>query len=384
MGFCLRFGICALPEGTFACLRLELWRFAMSEFCLLSRSRQITDYSCGASALRIVLCYWGRDVDEAELMELLHTNAEVGTNPEDIVNGARSLGFDAQLFENLTLDQLERLTADGNPVIALGQMWRSEREFDRPLEDVWDNGHYVVVLGVDKDYVYLQDPYIQMGKVFASRKSFEDHWHQVMGGNLEKNPKLIHLGIVVRGKRPTKPKVDSSPDVPELDFSKFGSFNLIVTEFDRYLLPFDFLDEVQSIWKDGNVRPNAFIVLRRDRDGNLSGMEGSQLEQGDEIVAMTAAMAAITDCSLGSPEQARASALAAAKSAIEGDFGLPAEELKRIAEKLPPNHSAVIGIFENVWERKLRDVAKRHGGRVINQQLMSSEDIAKAAAGGAS
>ena len=356
----------------------------MSQFRILNRSRQITDYSCGASALRIVLSYWGRDVDEAQLMELLHTNSEVGTNPEDIVNGACSLGFDAQVVENLTLDQLERLTADGNPVIALGQMWRSEREFDRPLEDVWDNGHYVVVLGVDKDYVYLQDPYIQMGKVFASRKSFEDHWHQVMGGNLEKNPKLIHLGIVVRGKRPTKPKVDSSPDVPELDFSKFGSFNLIVTEFDRYLLPFDFLDEVQSIWKDGNVRPNAFIVLRRDRDGNLSGMEGSQLEQGDEIVAMTAAMAAITDCSLGSPEQARASALAAAKSAIEGDFGLPAEELKRIAEKLPPNHSAVIGIFENVWERKLRDVAKRHGGRVINQQLMSSEDIAKAAAGGAS
>jgi predicted double-glycine peptidase len=356
----------------------------MSEFRLLSRSRQITDYSCGASALRIVLSYWGRDVDEAELMELLHTNAEVGTNPEDIVNGARSLGFDAQLFENLTLDQLERLTADGNPVIVLGQMWRSEREVDRPLEDVWDNGHYVVVLGVDTDYVYLQDPYIQMGKAFATRKSFEDHWHQVMGGNLGKNRKLIHLGIVIRGKRSAKTKIDSSPGVPELDFSKFGSFNLIVTEFDRYLLPFDFLDEVQSIWKDGNVRPNAFIVLRRDRDGNLSGMEGSRLEQGDEIVAMTAAMAAITDCSLGSPEQARASALAAAKSAIEGDFGLPAEELKRIAEKLPPNHSAVIGIFENVWERKLRDVAKRHGGRVINQQLMSSEDLAKAAAGGAS
>jgi predicted double-glycine peptidase len=356
----------------------------MSEFRLLSRSHQITDYSCGASALRIVLSYWGRDVDEAELMELLHTNAEVGTNPEDIVNGARSLGFDAQLFENLTLDQLERLTADGNPVIVLGQMWRSERELARPLEDVWDNGHYVVVLGVDTDYVYLQDPYIQMGKAFATRKSFEDHWHQVMGGNLGKNRKLIHLGIVIRGKRPAKTKIDSSPDAPELDFSKFGSFNLIVTEFDRYLLPFDFLDEVQSIWKDGNVRPNAFIVLRRDRDGNLSGMEGSRLEQGDEIVAMTAAMAAITDCSLGSPEQARASALAAAKSAIEGDFGLPAEELKRIAEKLPPNHSAVIGIFENVWERKLRDVAKRHGGRVINQQLMSSEDLAKAAAGGAS
>ena len=116
------------PERDICMSTAGIVEIAMSEFRLLSRSRQITDYSCGASALRIVLSYWGRDVDEAELMELLHTNAEVGTNPEDIVNGARSLGFDAKLFENLTLDQLERLTADGTPVIVLGQMWRSERE----------------------------------------------------------------------------------------------------------------------------------------------------------------------------------------------------------------------------------------------------------------
>jgi hypothetical protein len=35
-------------------------------------------------------------------------------------------------------------------VIALAQVWLSEREPDRPdrpFEDVWDNGHYVVVLG---------------------------------------------------------------------------------------------------------------------------------------------------------------------------------------------------------------------------------------------
>ena len=46
--------------------------------------------------------------------------------------------------------------------------------------------------------------------------------------------------------------------------------------------------------------------------------------------------------------------------------------------KLPANHSAVIAIFENVWEREFRNVAERYGGRVINQQLMSSQDVAKA------
>jgi predicted double-glycine peptidase len=356
----------------------------MSQFRLLNRSRQITDYSCGASALRAVLSYWGKDIDEAQLMGLLRTNSDVGTNPEDIASGARSLGFDAEVIENLALDHLERLTGDGIPVIALAQVWLSEGEPDRPLADIWDNGHYVVVLGVDSDHVYFQDPFIQMSKAFVPRQTFEDHWHQVMGGDLERNPKLIHLGIIVRGQRPAKPKVDHKPDRSALDFSKFGSLNLIVTQFDRYLLPFDLLDEIQGIWQDGNVRPNAFIFLRRDAEGNLSGMEGSRLEKGEDIVAMNAAIAAITERSLGTPERASSSVLAAISNAAGGDFGLPADELKRIGEKLPPNHSAVIAIVENVWEQKLRDIAKRYSGRVINQQLMSSDDVAKAAGGVAS
>jgi hypothetical protein len=312
-------------------------------------------------------------------MALLNTNSEVGTNPEAIACGARSLGFDAEVIENLTLDQLERFTADGYPVIALAQVWLSERDADRSLEDIWDNGHYVVVLGVDRDHVYFQDPFIQMSKAFVPRKTFDDHWHQVMGGDLERNPKLIHVGIIVRGKRAAKPDIDSNCDLSALDFSKFGSFTLVVTQFDRYLLPFEFLDALQGIWHDGNVRPNAFIFLRRDPDGNLSGMEGSRLEDGDDILATNAAMAAITESSLGTPEKVGSSVRAAVTMAASGDFGLPASELKRIAEKLPANHSAVIGILENVWERKFRTVAECYNGRVINQQSMSPKDVAKAA-----
>jgi predicted double-glycine peptidase len=353
----------------------------MSQFRLLNRSRQITDYSCGASALRAVLSYWGRDIDEAQLMALLHTNSEVGTFPENIASGARSLGFDAKVIENLTLDQVERLTADGVPVIALAQVWLSEREPGRPLEEIWDNGHYIVVLGVDKNYVYFQDPFIQMSKAFVPRKIFEDHWHQVMGGDLERNPKLIHVGIIVRGTRRAKPDADRNHELSALDFSKFGSLNLVVTQFDRYLLPFEFLDALQGIWQDGNVRPNAFIFLRRDADGNLSGMEGSRLEDGDDILAMNAAMAAITERGLGTSEKVASSVRAAIGTAAGGDFGLPVNEVTRLAEKLPANHSAVIAIFENVWERKLRETAQRFGGRVINQQSMTPEDVAKAVGG---
>jgi hypothetical protein len=93
---------------------------------------------------------------------------------------------------------------------------------------------------------------------------------------------------------------------------------------------------------------------------------------------MNAAMAAITEHSLGTPEKVGFSVRAAITMATGGDFGLPIDELKRIAENLPANHSAIIGILENAWERDFRDIAQRYGGRMINRQLMSPEEVAKA------
>ena len=158
----------------------------MGQFRLLKKTRQITEYSCGASALQAVLSYWGKDVDERELMGLLQTSSEVGTYPEGIVQGARALGFQAEARENLTLDEVQKFTAKGHPMIALAQVWRSHRDSARPVTEDWDDGHYIVVLAVDKDYVYFEDPFVRMSKGFVPRKTFEEHWHHAMGGVSEK------------------------------------------------------------------------------------------------------------------------------------------------------------------------------------------------------
>ena len=71
----------------------------MTQFRLIKRTRQLTEYSCGASALQSVASHWGKEIDEDALMKLMGTNAEVGTFPEDMVRGARALGLDAELLE---------------------------------------------------------------------------------------------------------------------------------------------------------------------------------------------------------------------------------------------------------------------------------------------
>lgn len=341
----------------------------MSHFRLLKQTRQMTEYSCGASALQSVLNYWGSDVDEETLMTLLDTNDEVGTYPENLVTGARALGFEAEFRENVTLDQLQRYTSDGHPVIVLAQLWRSERDTPESATDEWDCGHYIVVLSVDAEHVYFQDPFIRMGKGFVPRPVFEEHWHQIMGGSaLAKSARLNHLAIFVKGARPVTPPAVSG--AASLDLAgRLGSLNAISFRFPRYLLPFDFLDELRKLFGEGLVRPDAFVLLRKDREGRISAMQGGRLEDIADIAAVNALVAVLATGGFAE-EAAGSRAKAAALAAAAGDFGLAAADLKRRAEQLAAGHSEVIVLLENRWEIKLKEITSHYGGTIASEKLV--------------
>ena len=244
----------------------------MTQFRLLKRTRQLTEYSCGASALQSVASHWGKGVDEEALMRLMGTNAEVGTFPEDMIRGARALGLDAELRENTTLDEVAGATSKGHPVIALAQLWRSEKETPVSAADEWDCGHYIVILSVDREHVYFQDPYISMGKGFVPRSTFEEHWHQIMGGSgLARSPRLMRVAIFVAGGESAMPANDAAAP-PRIDFSGLGSMSLVTVGFQRHLLPFDFLDELRG-FDEGAIRAAAFLFLRKDSEGRVSAVQ---------------------------------------------------------------------------------------------------------------
>jgi predicted double-glycine peptidase len=354
----------------------------MKNFRLLKRSRQVTEYSCGASALRSVLSYWGKEVDEHELMKLMGTTEEEGTYPENLVNAARALGFDVEGRQDLTLDEVKKFTDAGHPMIALGQVWRSQSMVAaKSLEDEWDAGHYIVVLGVDENNVYYQDPYARMCKAFLPRKLFEAHWHQVMGGDLARNPKLYHVGIFVRGKQPAPVSLAEEVNAAALDFTKLGSLNLMVTRFPGLAYPIDIMEQLKGMLDRQNVRPNAFIFLAKTKDDELFCMEGSGLTEDADAAEINAVVTAITSRMVEKQDKAAtaASMEAAVKAAAQGDFGLSHAGLQAIGSKLAPGHSALIVLFENLWERKYRALMGKLGGTVTNQRLITAEALEKTA-----
>jgi len=165
-------------------------------------TRQSTEYSCGAAAMQAVLGYWGRDIGEEDIREMLNTNEEFGTYPDDIIRVANALGLQAEYKENMSMADLENYVAQGIPVIVDCQAWRSVSQYNESWADTWYNGHWLVVIGIDENNVTLEDPYILGDRGLMSREEFLARWHNVRGLDETDTGKQIHMGIAVRGEQP--------------------------------------------------------------------------------------------------------------------------------------------------------------------------------------
>jgi predicted double-glycine peptidase len=166
-------------------------------------TRQSLNYSCGATALQAVLVYWGIDIDENDLIRLLNTTSDYGTDERDIVRVARQMGLEAELKDNITLVDLARSVNMGVPVIIDCQSWRNSSYLNNSWADDWDDGHYMVVIGIDEKNVYLEDPYILGLRGFIPRQEFLERWHNPGGTAPSYNEKQYHLGIFIRSDKPS-------------------------------------------------------------------------------------------------------------------------------------------------------------------------------------
>ncbi len=176
-------------------------------FAAVPDVRQSTDYTCGASALQAVLAYWGIEEREDRLAARLRSTPEQGTHPEDIVRGARELGLTADLREGLGLADLERALAEGAAVIVDLQAWRDRA--DIPWTETWEDGHYMVLLGLDAANLYFEDPSLLGARGVISRAEFVDRWHDYEGDSpLDPSDRsYVHMAIFLRSDRlvPSRP-----------------------------------------------------------------------------------------------------------------------------------------------------------------------------------
>jgi hypothetical protein len=171
--------------------------------------RQSTFYTCGVASLQSCLYYWQVYDSTEEVLALeCGTTEENGTPPENIVRVAQSYNVTAFMRENNTLDDLEAAIHRGYTVILDVQAWTGSAADDYygdpPVDwrNDWEDGHYVVLVGMDEKYVFIMDPSTGGTYAYVPRDEFLDRWHDYSTLVDGTRKEYIHMAIFIHGQDP--------------------------------------------------------------------------------------------------------------------------------------------------------------------------------------
>lgn len=132
--------------------------------------QQDTDHTCGPVALQMALSFLGDFKSEKSLSKEAHTNHDVGTKHNAMIETARKEGFYCYVNNNSSLNEIKRFIISDLPAII---------HFAEPQAD---EEHYAVVVGFEKREIILNDPW--NGKNFKmKKKEFMSRWRGSQGNH---------------------------------------------------------------------------------------------------------------------------------------------------------------------------------------------------------
>jgi uncharacterized protein YvpB len=106
------------------------------------------------------MAYSGRRVARKTLKTALGTNKDEGTLPGKIKEVLKSNGVLFAEKDRASLADLERQVKKGRLCLVAYQAWGAKKYFDSR-----QSGHYSVVFGFEKDFLWLMDPNVRGGRV---------------------------------------------------------------------------------------------------------------------------------------------------------------------------------------------------------------------------
>lgn len=147
---------------------------------------QETDYTCGPTALRMVLSYFGKHTPENVVMAIAGTSEATGTGRRGMVNALKILGLNTHAHHGATIDEIRFYLDEGFPIIV-------------NYRDFTDNvGHYGVIVGYERDTLFIHDPYAAEGNTQVSVNDFDSHWYGY-------HSKQFTRFLLVSGDKPLPP-----------------------------------------------------------------------------------------------------------------------------------------------------------------------------------
>lgn len=152
---------------------------------LLIKSYRQTPGWCAPACLKMVAGYFGINKSEAALARLAGASRRRGASAQNLLAAAKQLGLKGLIKDNAGFGDIKKYLNRKIPIIA---DWFSP--YGEP------DGHYSVVVGLDKASIYLQDP--ELGKIRKlPRQIFQRLWFDFPGDFIKKKNDIILRRLIV-------------------------------------------------------------------------------------------------------------------------------------------------------------------------------------------
>ncbi|MSU54295.1 MAG: hypothetical protein EXS48_00445 [Candidatus Staskawiczbacteria bacterium] len=147
---------------------------------------------CGPASLKMVFDYYGIEKSEEEIAKLAGTTDDLGTDDQGIKKAAEELGFTVEIKNESSFEDIQVYLSKKTPVIV---NWFTRGRIDYDDSQVPD-GHYSVVVGLDDEFIYLQDP--EIGKLRKiERDDFMKVWFDFTGEYIKPDELIVRQLIAV-------------------------------------------------------------------------------------------------------------------------------------------------------------------------------------------
>jgi uncharacterized membrane protein len=159
----------------------------------------------------------------------------------------------------------------------------------------------------------------------------------------------------------------------------YGPMHLLVIGFENPDFHGQIRKALGSAMEKGVVRVIDLRFVYKDADGNVSGMEATQLGD-EERERFGAVVGALIGFGAGGEGGAQTGAEAGTMAAAERRFGMTEEDVQSIADSIPNDSAAAVILIEHVWAKEFKQSLRDANGFLIAEGLVTPEALAVAGA----
>ncbi|MDD3263468.1 MAG: C39 family peptidase [Candidatus Nanoarchaeia archaeon] len=156
--------------------------------------RQYSNYDCGAACVQSILGYFNFNVRLEDIIKTFKMNKNNCINCYEIPPFLKFFDIDSEIKKDFTIKELENCLDKNQPIMVALQ---SNKPSNVKWKDCYNQGHFVIIIGYDKDYYYCMDPSTLGYRTFIDKKEFEKRWHDKDYYN-----EVVHnFAIIILNKR---------------------------------------------------------------------------------------------------------------------------------------------------------------------------------------